>query len=183
MAKQKQIRLDANNARLHTDENKQSLMDSLKNLGAGRSVLIDSEDVLIAGNGVYEQAQKLGIPIRVIETDGKELVAVKRTDLKTDDEKRIALALADNRLGDLSEFDTKQLDEMLERLTPELQAIAGFEEAECKDENEKPKTLKTRAFRKTHILLSFPPEKLLDIQERLADIIMMEGVEHEQSSN
>lgn len=183
MAKQKQIRLDANNARRHTEENKQRLMDSLKNLGAGRSILIDSEDVLIAGNGVYEQAQKLGIPIRVIETDGKELVAVKRTDLKTDDEKRIALALADNRLGDLSEFDTKQLDELLAEMTPELQRIAGFEETDIKTDEEEPKTIQTRAFRKTHILLSFPPELMLDIQDRLADIITMDGVEYEQGSN
>lgn len=184
MSKQKpQIKIDPRNARQRDDAAKQTIMESLKELGAGRSIVIDSEDVLIAGNGVFEQARKLGIPVRVIETDGKELVAVKRTDLKTDDEKRKALALADNRLTDLSEFDSKQLDELLAEMTPELQRIAGFEESDLKTDDEKPKTVQTRAFKKTHILLSFPPELMIDIQDRLADIITMDGVEYEQSSN
>jgi hypothetical protein len=75
---------------------------------------------------VYEQAKALGLPIRVIETDGTELVAVKRTDLSTDDEKRKALAIADNRLTDLSEFDTEALNVMLDELSPDMQELAGY---------------------------------------------------------
>ena len=65
----------------------------------------DGDDYLIAGNGVYEQAQKLGIPTRIIESDGKELIVIKRKDLKYDDEKRKVLALADNKTSDSSYFD------------------------------------------------------------------------------
>ena len=39
---------------------------SLRELGAGRSVLMDNEDELIAGNETYTQAQKLGIPVKTI---------------------------------------------------------------------------------------------------------------------
>jgi DNA modification methylase len=120
------ITIDKDNVRLHPDGNKAAIKNSLSELGAGRSVLLDADDVLIAGNGVYEQAEALGIPIRVIETDGTELVAVKRTDLSTDDEKRIALAIADNRLTDLSEFDDEALNKMLDELSPDMQELAGY---------------------------------------------------------
>jgi PhoPQ-activated pathogenicity-related protein len=98
------IKLDKNNARKHSDRNKDLVNKSLNELGAGRSVLLDASDILIAGNATYEQAEKLGIPIRIIETDGTELIAVKRTDLEYDDPRRKALAIVDNSANDLSEF-------------------------------------------------------------------------------
>lgn len=106
-----EIKFDKRNYRKHSDENKRVIKKSLEELGAGRSVLIDKNNTLIAGNGVYEQARALGIPVRVIETDGTELVAVKRTDLSTGDEKRKLLALADNVASDLSDFDDELLRE------------------------------------------------------------------------
>ena len=99
------IKLDKRNYRVHSQKNKDLIKKSLTELGAGRSVVIDSEDTLVAGNGVFEQAQKIGMPTKIIETDGSELIVVKRTDLKTDDEKRKKLALADNSISDTSEFD------------------------------------------------------------------------------
>lgn len=108
---EKQIKLDERNYRKHGKKNKELIKKSLEELGAGRSVLLDNEDCLIAGNGVYEQAQALKIPVRVIETDGKELIAVKRTDLATKDEKRRKLALADNSASDSSQFDNVLLVE------------------------------------------------------------------------
>ena len=108
MAKQKEsveITFDQRNYRKHSKKNKDLIKKSLEELGAGRSVLLDKENSLIAGNGVFEQAKALGIPVRVVETDGSELIAVKRTDLATKDEKRKKLALADNAASDLSEWD------------------------------------------------------------------------------
>jgi DNA modification methylase len=120
------ITLDKKNVRTHPDANKAAIKNSLSSLGAGRSILIDADDVLIAGNGVFEQAEALGIPVKVIETNGKELIAVKRTDLYADDEKRQALAIADNRLTDLSEFDDEALNKMLDELSPDMQELAGY---------------------------------------------------------
>lgn len=82
------IKLDKRNYRKHSDKNKDIINKSLKELGAGRSILIDSENEIIAGNGVFEQAEKQNIKIKIVETDGTELIAVKRTDLKTGDKKR-----------------------------------------------------------------------------------------------
>lgn len=105
------IKLDPGNARIHGEGNKALINKSLKELGAGRSVVIDNEDYLIAGNGVFEEAKKLGIKVKVIESDGTELVVVKRTDLKHDDPKRRSLAIADNAAGDTSEFDFEVITE------------------------------------------------------------------------
>ena len=68
------ITFDKRNYRRHDEKNKRVIRKSLEELGAGRSVVIDKDGALIAGNGVYEQAQKLKMPVRVVETDGSELV-------------------------------------------------------------------------------------------------------------
>lgn len=105
-----QITFDKKNYRKHSEQNKKRIRKSLADCGAGRSVLVDKEGCLIAGNGVYEQAEKMGIKTRVIETDGTELVVVKRTDLATDDQRRKLLALADNATSDHVEWDFENID-------------------------------------------------------------------------
>lgn len=116
-----QIRFDAHNFRKHSEENKKMIHDSLAELGAGRSVVVDNENELIAGNGVYEQAQKLGMPVRVVETDGSELVVVKRTDLATGDMKRKKLAAADNAISDNVEWDAEEIRANLD--APTIEAL------------------------------------------------------------
>lgn len=106
-----EIKFDSRNYRKHNAENKRLIKKSLEECGAGRSILIDGEDEIIAGNGVYEQAKKLKMPVRIIETDGSEIVAIKRTDLKTSDEKRKQLAVMDNSTSDSSEFDFELMAE------------------------------------------------------------------------
>ena len=104
------IKIDKHNYRKHDERNKELIKKSLSDCGAGRSILIDSEDEIIAGNGIYEQAQALNIPVKIIETDGSELIAVKRTDLRTEDEKRKQLAVMDNSTSDSSKFDVELLN-------------------------------------------------------------------------
>lgn len=104
-----EIKFDKRNYRKHSDKNKNLINKSLKECGAGRSIVIDNNNEIIAGNGIYEQAQKLGIKTKIIETDGSELVVVKRTDLTTADEKRKQLAVMDNSTSDSSQFDFELL--------------------------------------------------------------------------
>jgi hypothetical protein len=132
----KSIKSDPTNARVHDDANQTAIKQSLKDLGAGRSILMDSDNVLIAGNGVYEQAQNLGLPVRVIESDGTELIAIKRTDLKTDDDKRKALAIADNKTSDLSIFDDDKLQELFSSME-DFKESSGFDTAEIEKLMEK----------------------------------------------
>ena len=114
-----EIKFDKRNYRKHNDKNKDLIKKSLDECGAGRSILIDNEGEIIAGNGVYEQAKALNIPVKVVETDGSELVVVKRTDLATDDEKRKRLAIMDNSANDTSEFDIALLQSDFD--VPDLQ--------------------------------------------------------------
>ena len=74
------------------------LMDeSLRQFGLGRSILIDKNNRIIAGNKTTENAGVLGFEeVLVVETDGKTLVAVKRTDIDLDSKAGRELALADN---------------------------------------------------------------------------------------
>lgn len=110
------IQVDPDNARVHDLKNKNAIRTSLLELGAGRSILMDAENVLIGGNGVYEEAQALGLPVRIIDSDGSELIAIRRKDLKTTDAKRKALAIADNRCSDLSFFDERKVARMFQEL-------------------------------------------------------------------
>lgn len=65
------IKFDKRNYRKHNERNKELINKSLKELGAGRSILLDRDDSLIAGNGVYEQAEKLGIIEILNRKEGK----------------------------------------------------------------------------------------------------------------
>ena len=95
---------DENNYRKHSDTNKARIRKSIDEAGLGRSVVIDADGVLVAGNGVQSVIDK-DTPVRVVETDGTELVVVKRTDLHTGDPRRKTLALADNATSDDVEWD------------------------------------------------------------------------------
>ncbi len=123
--------LDPRNARRHPARNLESVEASLRELGAGRSIVVDADGVVIGGNAVYEKAVELGIPVKTVETDGRELVVVRRTDFRTDDPRRKALALADNQIGTLAEWDVKNLDALLAEIDIEGIgfAVMGFGDA------------------------------------------------------
>ena len=72
------------------------LRRAIQILGFGRSILVDKDDIVIAGNDVYKIAQEMGAKIRVIETCGDELIVVKRTDVSIQDKKGKEMALTDN---------------------------------------------------------------------------------------
>ena len=74
------------------------LMDkSFRELGAGRSILLDKNNRIIAGNKSVEVCGEIGMDdVIIIETDGTKLVAVKRTDIDLDSEQGRNMALADN---------------------------------------------------------------------------------------
>ena len=100
-----EIKLDAHNYRIHDDKNLKLIKRSLKKLGAGRSILIDADGVIIAGNATYKTAQELGIPVETIPIDGSKVVALQRTDLHTQDKERKEMALMDNTTSANPNYD------------------------------------------------------------------------------
>ena len=70
---------------------------SFAQFGAGRSILLDKNNRIIAGNKSTQKfADGGGENVIVVETDGKTLVAVKRTDIDLDTPQGREMALADN---------------------------------------------------------------------------------------
>lgn len=114
----KDLKQDKRNYRKHNDKNLKLIKKSVEEVGLGRSIVIDAENEIVCGNGLVSQLDK-DTPVKVIETDGSELVVVKRTDLRTSDEKRKRLAVMDNSSSDTSEFDLNLLQDDFE--IPELQ--------------------------------------------------------------
>lgn len=102
---------DQHNFNKGTAKGKKLMNKSLKELGAGRSILIDKNGNIIAGNKTQKAAIEAGITkVRVIETTGDELVAVKRTDVDLDSKKGREMALADNAASRLNlEWDEVEL--------------------------------------------------------------------------
>ena len=91
---------DSNNFNKHTEFGTKLLEDSLRKFGAGRSVLVDKDGNIIAGNGVVETAAAIGMEdVVVVKTDGTELIAVKRTDVDIESEMGRSMALADNAVA------------------------------------------------------------------------------------
>ncbi len=110
----KDLKSDHKNARRRTDRSAELIKESLQRYGAARSIVIDEDNRILAGNGTIEGAKEAGINrIRVIETDGDEVIAVRRTGLT--EEQKVGLALADNRTSDLSEWDQEMLNRLGEQ--------------------------------------------------------------------
>jgi hypothetical protein len=99
---------DPRNARTHSERNVDLIAQSLQELGAARSIVVDENGVVLAGNATVTAAQHAGIDrVRVVDTDGSELVAVRRTGLSPEQKRR--LALLDNRTAELASWDTEVL--------------------------------------------------------------------------
>ena len=116
------LKPDPRNARRRTDRSASLIAESLQRFGAARSIVIDEDGRILAGNGTVEGAKAAGISkVRIIETDGDELVAVRRSGLT--EEQKVGLALADNRTSDLSEWDA----DMLQQLSQEQDLAPWFD--------------------------------------------------------
>ena len=104
------LKPDAHNARLHPDRNQALIRESLVEVGPFRSIAVDANNVIRAGNGVYEQAQALGLKVRIVDATPDELIAVRRKDLKGRKAERAALY--DNRAGELAEWNADVIREL-----------------------------------------------------------------------
>jgi hypothetical protein len=103
---------DPNNANKGTERGVYMLEKSLEETGLGRSIVVDKNGVVIAGNKTLQAAIDAGlIEVKEVETDGKQLVVVRRTDLDlSEDERARKLAYFDNRAGQVGlDWDSEQL--------------------------------------------------------------------------
>lgn len=100
----KDLTPDPKNARKHNPRNIGLIEKALGEVGAARSIVIDEKGIVLAGNGLVEAAAQAGIErVRVVDAEGDEVIAVRRTGLSA--KQKTKLALYDNRATELSAWD------------------------------------------------------------------------------
>lgn len=107
---------DEKNLNVGKKKGQQLLNKSFKKYGAGRSILLDKNSQIIAGNKSWEAARRAGIEnVVVVPSDGKTLIAVQRTDIDINTPEGRDLALADNAVAYFNlKWDKDQLNEFKE---------------------------------------------------------------------
>lgn len=106
------LREDPRNARKHGKRNLDTIKASLAAFGQRRAAVVRKDGTVLAGNGMLAAAKELGwtsLAVNVVP------------DHWSDDQAR-AYALADNRTGELAEWDVAVLDEHIVELT-----VAGLD--------------------------------------------------------
>lgn len=95
---------DARNARKHDEVNLTAIKRSLKKFGQQKPIVIDKDNVVIAGNGTLAAAQALG---------WKEIKVVRS---KLNLQMARAYGVADNRTAELATWDDSILGSILQEL-------------------------------------------------------------------
>lgn len=123
-AKLSELIPDDKNFNKGTEFGQHLIEKSLRENGAGRSILLDKNNRIIAGNKTTEKAAEIDLDdVIIVETDGTKLVAVKRTDIDLDSEQGRKMALADNATSaanlDWDEDALKAMEQEMENFSAE----------------------------------------------------------------
>lgn len=139
---------DNKNFNKHTEYGMHILEESIRKFGLGRSILIDKNNRIIAGNGVVETASQIDLDkVLVVETMGNTLVAVKRNDIDLDSAEGRELALADNATSEANlEWDNGLIAEAAQDFgfIPEEWGVSVEELSEQEEQEEPKKDINTR---------------------------------------
>ena len=100
-----QLVQDERNANKHSKAGRKMVAESLRRYGAGRSVLVDKNNNIIAGNLTAETWDG---KVRIVETDGKELIAVRRN--------KYHLALVDEAAQESLQWDYEEIAKLQDEL-------------------------------------------------------------------
>lgn len=104
------------NVRMHTDKQIKEFRRSLEMFGQIRPIVIDENNVMLAGNGLYET---------MLSMDYKEADCYVVTGLSENEKKK--LMLADNRIFDLGVNDLSAFDALIAELGDDLN-VPGYED-------------------------------------------------------
>lgn len=153
-AKLKDLIQDDKNFNKGTERGRELIDKSLREFGAGRSLLIDKNNRIIAGNKTHENAEAVGLDdVIIVETDGTKLVAVKRTDIDLDSKKGREMALADNATVKVDlEWDMDTLKEASDGLGIDMTewGVEMVEEIEEQKEKDKAQVKFTEVLGEEH---------------------------------
>ena len=176
-----ELKFDDKNFNKHTEYGMSLLEKSLRENGAGRSILIDKDNNIIAGNGIIEAAGQVGLEkVKIVETNGDEIIAVKRTDISLDSKKGRKMALADNSTAraDL-EWD---FDNIMSELTPEEAKEWGVEEIKTGLDSEKEIEQREPSITSSFITFDYSDEIELKITNETAENLMSELIKYREEN-
>ncbi len=92
-----------------------ALAESLRRFGQRKPIVIDGDNVIIAGNHIFQAAALI---------DADEIAAIGAADLSVED--RRAYILADNRLSDLGGYDVDLLSAQLATAAEDAAGLLGI---------------------------------------------------------
>jgi len=105
---------DELNANRGSERGQLAVNNSIMQSGAGRSILVDRNGNIIAGNKTTKAAVLAGLDVQIVRSDGTKLIAVMREDLDINSPEARLLAVADNRTSELGlEWDADILADMV----------------------------------------------------------------------
>ena len=104
------------NVRIHSEQQIRELKRSLEKFGQTRALVVDENNVILIGNGLYEAMVSLGY---------QETSVYVKTELSENDKKK--LMIADNKTYALGIDNLDTLNEFLEELQGDLD-IPGYDE-------------------------------------------------------
>jgi DNA modification methylase len=108
------LRVDPANANTHPERNMRAIRDSLAEFGQRQVIVARENGTVIAGNGRLEAARNLGWShIACVTVDDDDLTAMR-------------YAIADNRSGELSEWDSETLAKTLQAVESEFGSLDGL---------------------------------------------------------
>lgn len=177
------IKPSKRNTNKHTEQGMELLEKSIDKAGVLESISVATDGTIISGHARSELFTKKGMkPIEIKLSENEYPVIVTNIEPNTKEyyEAQILANTTANHnfnldvdliVGLVEEFDID-----IEEVGVELNENQELQKGNIIKENIKP-------FIQTHILLSFPPEKMIDIQDYIQKITEIEGVEYEQSSN
>lgn len=152
-----------------TDEQFNQLKKSIEKFGYINYLTVDEQYRVIGGNHRLKAMKELGFEkIKVIQVKGFSESEIK------------SMNVALNQIhGEINEIKMESF--MIDMEEEDIEFLDDSN-SEIKEEEIKEEEIKIKPYNKTHILISFEPEKLLIIEKYLKEIINI-GVEIEQSSN
>ncbi|HUS02941.1 MAG TPA: ParB N-terminal domain-containing protein [Chitinophagaceae bacterium] len=159
------LKENPNNPKISSEVGKKRLQLSLSKFGLAGTIVVNKDLSVIDGHSRKRELENEGIKEVWVSVPSKQLTEKEYKEF--------------NAIHDLAKAGEPDMIMTEEILGEEIMEEYGFE----KKDKKAIKEVELVPFEKTHVLISFPPEKMIKLQPLLQKIADMDGVEFEQSSN
>jgi ParB-like chromosome segregation protein Spo0J len=165
-----QIKSNPNNPRVIKDEKFKKLVQSIKDFPEmlkARPIVVNPDMVVLGGNMRLKALKELGINKTWVYVADWEEAKNKEFVIKDN------IGVGDHDWDALAEWDQEELIEW------------GLDVELTPSGKTKPKSnlIELKPFNQVHVLLSFHPDLFDKVRETLSALMIMEGIEYEQTSN